>query len=176
MKVLIGSNPDLEVIFADTWEGGVKVSEEDKFLLKEKGIKFHEEHSIPDSDIESEDESGDEDEESSDEDAVNDAVDEEDSDEDFDEDSDEEDLDEDSDSVENSETSGEESFEDDTDIGVDVEENIDDGNDLEGIEAGAKKIGSKGLWWTIASYFFTLVSLLVSHIRLTGNYLFGNPA
>ena len=163
MKDLIGSNPDLEVIFADTWAGGVKVSEEDKFLLKEKGIKFHEEHSIPDSDIESEDESGDEDEESSDEDAVN----EEDSDED---------LDEDSDSVENSETSGEESFEDDTDIGVDVEENIDDGNDLEGIEAGAKNIGSEGLWWTIASYFFTLVSLLVSHIRLTGNYLFGNPA
>ena len=163
MKVLIGSNPDLEVIFADTWEGGVKVSEEDKFLLKEKGIKFHEEHSIPDSDIESEDESGDEDEESSDEDAVN----EEDSDED---------LDEDSDSVENSETSGEESFEDDPDIGVDVGENIDDGNDLEGIEAGAKNIGSEGLWWTIASYFFTLVSLLVSHIRLTGNYLFGNPA
>ena len=169
MKVLIGSNPDLEVIFADTWAGGVKVSEEDKFLLKEKGIKFHEEYSIPDSDIESEDESGDEDEESSDEDA-------EDSDEDLDEDSDEEDLDEDSDSVENSETSGEESFEDDTDIGVDVEENIDDGNDLEGIEAEAKNIGSRGLWWIIASYFFTLVSLLVSHIRLTGNYLFGNPA
>ena len=168
MKVLIGSNPDLEVIFADTWAGGVKVSEEDKFLLKEKGIEFHEEHSIPDSDIESEDESGDEDEESSDE--------EEDSDEDLDEDSDEEDLDEDSDSVENSETSGEESFEDDTDIEVDVGENIVDGNDLEGIEAEAKKIGSKGLWWTIASYFFTLVSLLVSHIRLIGNYLFGNPA
>ena len=167
MKVLVGSNPDLEVIFADTWEGGVKVSEEDKFLLKEKGIKFHEEHSIPDSDIESEDESGDEDEESIDEDAVNDAVVEEDSDED---------LDEDSDSVENSETSGEESFEDDTDIGVDVGENIVDGNDLEGIEAEAKNIGSRGLWWIIASYFFTLVSLLVSHIRLTGNYLFGNPA
>ena len=54
----------------DTWAGGVKVSEKDKVNLKMKGIEFHKEVRIPDSDDDSEEEGEVEDEEDSDEDSV----------------------------------------------------------------------------------------------------------
>ena len=57
MRVLVNSNPNLEEITADTWEGGVKISSKDKVLLQQKNIKLTEESSIPDSDIESDEES-----------------------------------------------------------------------------------------------------------------------
>ena len=53
----MNSNPNLEEITADTWEGGVKISFKDKALLQQKNIKLTEESSIPDSDIESDEES-----------------------------------------------------------------------------------------------------------------------
>ena len=53
----MNSNPNLEVITADTWEGGVKISSKDKVLLQQKNIKLTEESGIPDSDIESDGES-----------------------------------------------------------------------------------------------------------------------
>ena len=53
----MNSNPNLEEITADTWEGGVKISPKDKVLLQQKNIKLIEESSIPDSDIDSDEES-----------------------------------------------------------------------------------------------------------------------
>ena len=95
MKALVSSNPDLKEICTDTWEGGVKVSKKDKSTLKKKGIRHHEEDTIPDSDIESEEE---------------------------DEVDNEEDSDVDSDSPDETESSGAESSEDEIEGGVD--ENI----------------------------------------------------
>ena len=70
MEALVNSNPDLREICTDSWLGGVNVSEKDKVNLKMKGIEFHEEVFISDSDIDSEEESEVEDEEDSDEDSV----------------------------------------------------------------------------------------------------------
>ena len=112
----MNSNPNLEEITADTWEGGVKISPKDKVLLQQKNIKLIEESSIPDSDIDSDEES---DEWS---DNSEDGVDIEDSDEDLiSESSDgsgEEDL-----SSENSDVSGEEDSSD-----VDGSENSEEGD------------------------------------------------
>ena len=112
----MNSNPNLEEITADTWEGGVKISSKDKVLLQQKNIKLIEESSIPDSDIDSDEES---DEWS---DNSEDGVDIEDSDEDLSsENSDgsgEEDL-----SSENSDVSGEEDSSD-----VDGSENSEEGD------------------------------------------------
>ena len=116
MRVLVNSNPNLEEITADTWEGGIKISPKDKVLLQQKNIKLIEESSIPDSDIDSDEES---DEWS---DNSEDGVDIEDSDEDLSsENSDgsgEEDL-----SSENSDVSGEEDSSD-----VDGSENSEEGD------------------------------------------------
>ena len=116
MRVLVNSNPNLEEITADTWEGGIKISPKDKVLLQQKNIKLIEESSIPDSDIDSDEES---DEWS---DNSEDGVDIEDSDEDLiSESSDgsgEEDL-----SSENSDVSGEEDSSD-----VDGSENSEEGD------------------------------------------------
>ena len=49
----MNSNPNLEEITADTWEGGIKISPKDKVLLQQKNIKLTEESGIPDSYIES---------------------------------------------------------------------------------------------------------------------------
>ena len=95
MKALVSSNSDLKEICTDTWEGGVKVSKKDKSTLKKKGIRHHEEDTIPDSDIESEEEG---------------------------EVDNEEDSDVDSDSPDETESSGAESSEDEIEGGVD--ENI----------------------------------------------------
>jgi len=95
VKALVSSNSDLKEICTDTWEGGVKVSKKDKSTLKKKGIRHHEEDTIPDSDIESEEE---------------------------DEVDNEEDSDVDSDSPDETESSGAESSEDEIEGGVD--ENI----------------------------------------------------
>ena len=99
----MNSNPNLEEITADTWEGGVKISSKDKVLLQQKNIKLTEESGIPDSDIESDGES---DEWS---DNSEDGVDIEDSDEDL--------------SSENSDVSGEEDSSD-----VDGSENSEEGD------------------------------------------------
>ena len=53
----MNSNPNLEEITADTWEGGVKISSKDKVILLQKNIKLTEESGIPDSDAESDEES-----------------------------------------------------------------------------------------------------------------------
>ena len=53
----MNSNPNLEEITADTWEGGVKISSKDKVILQQKNIKLTEESGIPDSDAESDEES-----------------------------------------------------------------------------------------------------------------------
>ena len=104
MRVLVNSNPNLEEITADTWEGGIKISPKDKVLLQQKNIKLSLKRIIPDdSDIESDEES---DEWS---DNSEDGVDIEDSDEDL--------------SSENSDVSGEEDGSD-----VDGSENSEEGD------------------------------------------------
>ena len=161
MKALVSSNPDLKEICTDTWEGGVKVSKKDKSTLKKKGIRHHEEDTIPDSDIESEEE---------------------------DEVDDEGDSGEDSDSsggMENSESSEEESSEDEIEGGIE-EHSADEADiegseadivvgeaDIEGSEGGANFSGEEtsSIWLRIA--FFALLSL-VCYLRLYGNYFFGN--
>ena len=50
----MNSNPNLEEITADTWEGGVKISSKDKVILQQKNIKLTEESGIPDSDADEE--------------------------------------------------------------------------------------------------------------------------
>ena len=100
----MNSNPNLEEITADTWEGGIKISPKDKVLLQQKNIKLSLKRIIPDdSDIESDEES---DEWS---DNSEDGVDIEDSDEDL--------------SSENSDVSGEEDGSD-----VDGSENSEEGD------------------------------------------------
>ena len=100
----MNSNPNLEEITADTWEGGIKISPKDKVLLQQKNIKLSLKSIIPDySDIESDEES---DEWS---DNSEDGVDIEDSDEDL--------------SSENSDVSGEEDGSD-----VDGSENSEEGD------------------------------------------------
>ena len=102
MRVLVNSNPNLEEITADTWEGGIKISPKDKVLLQQKNIKLSLKRIIPDdSDIESDEES--------DEWSDNSEVDIEDSDEDL--------------SSENSDVSGEEDGSD-----VDGSENSEEGD------------------------------------------------
>ena len=147
VKALVNSNPDLKEICTDTWEGGVKVSKKDKSILKKKGIEHHEENTIPDSDDEPEEsEVEDEDGDSS------------------------EDRSEDSDGpeeMENSESSGEESSEDE--IGGEIEH--DEGS-VTGDNVNGKEKRSS-VWRRIVS--FSLVSLiLAAHLRLFGNYFFGN--
>ena len=151
VKALVNSNPDLKEIYTDTWEGGVKVSKKDKSILKKKGIRHHEEDSIPDSDMETEEEDDVEDEEESDEDSDG-----------------SEDRSEDSDSAEeeNSESGGEEGSEDEVEGGI--EESGGDEDDIEG-SATRADISSEersSVWWRIAS--FTLLAFLF------GNYLFAN--
>ena len=150
VKALVNSNPDLKEIYTDTWEGGVKVSKKDKSILKKKGIRHHEEDSIPDSDMETEEDDV-EDEEESDEDSDG-----------------SEDRSEDSDSAEeeNSESSGEESSEDEVEGGI--EESGGDKDDIEGSATGADISSEErsSVWWRIAS--FTLLAFLF------GNYLFAN--
>ena len=144
VKALINSNPDLKEIRTDTWEGGVKVSKEDKATLKMKGIEYHEEYAIPDSDIDSEEEGEVEDEENSDEDSDR-----------------SEDNSEDSDSSEeeNSESSGEENSEDEIEGGI--EEN---GADIRREERSL-------VWWIFVFFSFTLLFFLLSFLFL---YYLGN--
>merc|ERR1712192_47148 len=115
---------------------------------KKKGIKHHEEYSIPDSD-ESEEE-GNEDSDSS------------------------EDRSEDSDSagdIENNESSGEESSEDEIEGGID--ENSANEADFEVSEGGVSVVGEeRSMLLRIAYLSFTLLSLVCYH-RLYGNYFFG---
>ena len=158
MNALVSSNPDLKEICTDTWEGGVKVSQEDKSNLKKKGIKHHEVDTIPDSDMESEEEDEVDDEE---EDEVDDEA-------DSDEDSDG------SEEMENSESSGEESSEDDIEgeIVYYFDGNGADEADIEGSE-GSVSISGEERSMKIAYLSFTLLSL-VCYLRLYGNYFFGN--
>ena len=150
VKALVNSNPDLKEIYTDTWEGGVKVSKKDKSILKKKGIRHHEEDSIPDSDMETEEDDV-EDEEESDEDSDG-----------------SEDRSEDSVSAEeeNSESGGEESSEDEVEGGI--EDHGGDEDDIEESATGADISSEErsSVWWRIAS--FTLLAFLF------GNYLFAN--
>ena len=170
MKALVNSNPDLKEICTDTWEGGVKVSKKDKSILKKKGIEHHEENTIPDSDDEPEesevkDEDGDSSEDRSED---SDGPEEMENSESSGESS--EDRSEDSDGpeeMENSESSGEESSEDE--IGGEIEH--DEGS-VTGDNVNGKEKRSS-VWRRIVS--FSLVSLiLAAHLRLFGNYFFGN--
>ena len=150
MKALVSSNPELKEICTDTWEGGVRVSQEDKSILKEKGIKHQEVYTIPDSDMESEEEDEVDDEADSDEDSDG------------------------SEEMENSESSGEESSEDDIEgeIVYYFDGNGADEADIEGSE-GSVSISGEERSMKIAYLSFTLLSL-VCYLRLYGNYFFGN--
>jgi len=168
VNALVSSNPDLKEICTDTWEGGVKVSQEDKSILKKKCIKHHEVYTIPDSDMESEeeDEVDDEEEDEVDDEAEDEVDDEADSDEDSDG----------SEEMENSESSGEESSEDDIEgeIVYYFDGNGADEADIEGGEGGANfSGGERSILLKIAFLSFTLLSL-VCYLRLYGNYFFGN--
>jgi len=158
VKALVNSNPDLEEICTDTWEGGVKVSKKDKSTLKKKSIKHHEEDTIPDSDIESEEDGEIEDEEDSDDDSDS-----------------SEDHSEDGDSSEEMRNSEESSGEDEIGGG------IGDGEDgIEGSVDGASVSGEErsSVCWRIPSFFLSDLSfiLLTSIICLFGNYFFGIPS